>query len=112
MPLSVGTSSRNLDVEKTANGLSGIVSVDVLQDENMNIALRYETRTNLEFENSVTQNEWDPIPLPDSRFTVEGYKQRRDLPAIFISIFPTRIGSNIRNILTFVTYVTFEMLRC
>ena len=81
-PAPVGTSSRVLDVEKTANGFNGIVSVDVVPVENLNIALKYETNTALEFETSVTENGWAPVPLPDSSFAVEGYKQRRDLPAI------------------------------
>lgn len=78
----IGTSSRVLDVEKKASGLNGIVSVDVVPVENLNIALRYETRTNLEFETGVGGNGWAPVPLPDSSFSVEGFKQRRDLPAI------------------------------
>ncbi len=85
-PVPVGTSSRTLDVEKTASGFNGIISVDVVPTENLNIALRYETSTALEFETSVIENGWEEaaisIPLPDSSFAIEGFKQRRDLPAI------------------------------
>lgn len=80
-PVPVGTSSRVLDVEKTADGFSGIISVDVVPVENLNLALRYETRTNLEFETNTAENDWAAAALPDSSF-LEGYKQRRDLPAI------------------------------
>ncbi len=73
--------SRTLDVEKTASGFSGTVSVNVVPVENLNVALKYETRTNLEFETSVTENSWAVFGLPDSSFT-DGYKQRRDLPAV------------------------------
>ena len=83
VPVPIGTSSRVLDVEKTASGIGGIISVDVVPTENLNIALRYETRTTLEFETTVTENGWyPPVPLPDSSFAIEGFKQRRDLPAI------------------------------
>lgn len=80
-PVPVGTSSRALDVEKTADGFNGIISVDVVPVENLNLALRYETRTNLEFETSTAENGWAAAALPDSSF-LDGYKQRRDLPAI------------------------------
>ncbi len=82
VPAPVGTSSRVLDVEKTATGFNGIISVDVVPVENLNIALRYETSTPLDFETSVTENGWAAAFLPDSSFAVEGFKQRRDLPAI------------------------------
>ena len=80
-PVPVETSSRALDVEKEANGFNGIISVDLVPVDNLNIALRYETRTNLEFETSVTENGWEAAALPDTSFT-NGNKQRRDLPAI------------------------------
>ncbi len=80
-PAPVGTSSRALDVEKKASGFAGIISIDVVPVDNLNIALRYETCTALEFETSVTENGWELAALPDSSFT-DGYKQRRDLPAI------------------------------
>jgi len=81
-PLPVGTEHRVLDVEKTASGFNGIISIDVVPTEDMNIALRYETRTDLEFETTVTTNDWAAFGLPDSSYT-DGYTQRRDLPAMF-----------------------------
>ncbi len=81
-PVPVGTSSRVLDVEKEAAGFNGIISVNAVPVEDLNVALKYETRTNLEFETSVTENGWGAGFLPDSSFAVDGYKQRRDLPAI------------------------------
>ena len=104
MPLHVGTSSRKLDVEKTANGLSGIVRVDVVPAENLNIALRYETRTNLEFETGVGGNGWAPVPLPDSSFAVEGYKQRKDLPAILAGGISYRFSPKFKLSTTFKYY--------
>lgn len=81
-PVPVETSSRTLDVEKTAAGFAGIISVDMVPVENLNVALRYETPTALEFETSVIDSGWyPPVPLPDSSFAIDGFKQRRDLPA-------------------------------
>jgi len=65
-PAPVGTSSRVLDVEKTASGFNGIISVDVVPVENLNLALRYETRTNLEFETSLTAGE-NRYEIPPAR---------------------------------------------
>jgi len=77
-----GTVSRVLDCEKKASGFNGIIGLDIALIENLNIGLRYETATELEFETTVTQNDWAMFGLPDSSFT-DGYLQRRDLPAVF-----------------------------
>ncbi|OPL17760.1 MAG: hypothetical protein AVO35_08855 [Candidatus Aegiribacteria sp. MLS_C] len=77
----VGTSSRILDVEKSASGFGGVLSLDVMPTPDLNVALRYETATSLEWETTVKENSWAPYWLPDSSFT-DGYQQRRDLPAI------------------------------
>lgn len=103
-PVPVETSSRTLDVEKTANGFNGIVSVDVVPVENLNIALRYETRTNLEFKTGVGENGWNPVPLPDSSFSVEGFKQRRDLPAILAGGISYRFSPKFKLSTTFNYY--------
>lgn len=77
-----GTVSRVLDVEKKASGFNGIIGIDIAPMENLNIGLRYETATELEFETTVTQNDWAMFFAPDSSFT-DGYMERRDLPAVF-----------------------------
>lgn len=74
--------SRVLDVEKSASGMNGIISMDLQPAAGLNVAMRYETRTNLEFETTVNENSWAMFGLPDSSFT-DGYMQRRDLPAVF-----------------------------
>jgi long-chain fatty acid transport protein len=74
--------SRVLDVEKTAAGFNGIIGIDLMPAAGLNVAMRYETRTNLEFETKVNENSWAAFGLPDSSFT-DGYLQRRDLPAVF-----------------------------
>jgi long-chain fatty acid transport protein len=74
--------SRVLDVEKTATGFNGILSLDLMPAAGLNVAMRYETRTSLEFETKVNENSWGAYGLPDSSFT-DGYLQRRDLPAVF-----------------------------
>jgi long-chain fatty acid transport protein len=77
----IGTSSRILDVEKSASGIGGIISLDVMPTPDLNVALRYETATSLDWETTVNENSWGVYGLPDSSFT-DGYKQRRDLPAV------------------------------
>jgi len=74
--------SRVLDVEKSASGMNGIVSINLQPAAGLNVAMRYETRTNLEFETTVNENSWAVFGLPDSSFT-NGNMQRRDLPAVF-----------------------------
>jgi len=56
--------------------------VDLAPSPGLNVALRYETRTPLEFETTVRENSWAVFGLPDSSFT-DGYLQDRDLPAVF-----------------------------
>ena len=77
----MGTSSRVLDVEKAASGFGGVISFDVMPTPELNVALRYETATSLEWETTVNENSWAMFAQPDSSFT-DGYNQRRDLPAI------------------------------
>ena len=104
MPLPVDTTYMNLDVEKTASGFNGIISVDVIPVENLNIALRYETRTSLEFKTAVGENGWAPVPLPDSSFAVDGFKQRRDLPAILAGGISYRFSPKFKLSTTFNYY--------
>lgn len=76
----VGTTHRELDAEKRAAGLGGIIGVDVAVNEQLNIGLRYETVTPLEFETETAVNDWSLLPSMES-FN-DGYKQRKDLPAL------------------------------
>jgi long-chain fatty acid transport protein len=87
--------SRVLDVEKTASGFNGIISMDLMPAAGLNVAIRYETPTNLEFETRVNENSWAEYGLPDSSFT-EGYLQRRDLPAVFAGGVSYQVSPDLR----------------
>ncbi len=94
-PVPIDTSERLLDCEKTASGFAGIISLNAKPTECLNIALRYETATALEFETSVDENSWAPYGLPDSTFT-DGYQQRRDLPAMLSGGVSYRVSDGLR----------------
>lgn len=75
----VGTGSEEIDVERTASGFSGVLSVHYRPSNRVNLAARYETATALDFEATAnTQTNWD-ILLP---YIADGATQRRDLPAV------------------------------
>ncbi len=81
------TTYRMLDVEKTAQGFGGIFSIDIAPTENLNLALRFETPTRLEYTTHVNRNDWiyqsdsGSVILPDSSY-MDGYVERKDLPAM------------------------------
>lgn len=76
----VDTTHGELDAEKKASGIAGLMGVSVAISPSVTFALRYETATRLEFETSTEVNDWSAIPALAS-FN-DGYKQRRDLPAV------------------------------
>lgn len=94
------TTYRALDVEKTAEGFGGIFSINVAPSNNLNLAFRYETPTRLEYETRVIQNDWvyesdsGSIYLPDSSF-MDGYIERKDLPAMISGGMEYRIDPNL-----------------
>lgn len=75
----VATVSEELDVERTASGFSGVISVNYRPNDLVNLAARYETSTALDFETSASvQSGWEAL-LP---YLADGATQRRDLPAV------------------------------
>mgnify|MGYP006287340803 FL=1 len=99
-----GTSSRVLDVEKSASGMGGVISIDVMPTPELNLALRYETATSLEWETKVNENSWESFAQPDSSFT-DGYKQRRDLPAVIAGGVSYRFSPALKLSTTFNYYM-------
>ncbi|HDM32365.1 MAG TPA: hypothetical protein ENG28_01135, partial [Deltaproteobacteria bacterium] len=67
--------SAAVDYEETADGWAGIVGINIAPTGKLNIGLRYETNTRLDFETEV-----DRTDLP---VVTDGAKARRDLPALF-----------------------------
>jgi len=63
-----------VDYEETGHGWGGLVGVNVTPLEELDIGLRYETRTNIDYSTHVTQD--------DIGIVTEGFKRERDLPAL------------------------------
>jgi len=77
--LPAGTASAELDVDRVATGFSGVIGIDYKPSGRVNLAARYETATELEFESAASvASTWDAV-LP---YLADGAKQRRDLPAV------------------------------
>ena len=75
----IATVTEELDVERTASGFSGIISVNYRPSDRVNLAARYETATALDFEATANvQSNWEVL-MP---YIADGAMQRRDLPAV------------------------------
>jgi len=71
------------EYEKTAYGLGGIIGINLSPTDELNIGMRYETRTHLRFKYEVKADTGagllanQPVPITN------GKKARRDLPPLF-----------------------------
>ena len=63
-----------VDYEETGNGWGGIFGVNISPIEELNIGLRYETKTSIDLSTHVTTD--------DIGIVTEGFKRNRDLPAL------------------------------
>ena len=63
-----------VDYEETGHGWGGIIGVNVTPLEELNIGLRYETKTSIDYSTHVTQD--------DIGIVTEGFQRERDLPAL------------------------------
>ncbi len=89
----IGEVSAELDVDREATGLSGVLSFHYRPADNLNLALRYETATALEFESTANVvSTWDAV-MP---FLADGAKQRRDLPAVAAIGVDMQVNSKLR----------------
>lgn len=66
-----------LDTEETASGFSGVIGVNITPLQELNIGMKYETVTKLDFKTDVNKNDLGDDAAKD------GEKNRYDLPAIF-----------------------------
>jgi long-chain fatty acid transport protein len=78
---------QEVDAEKTASGITPIVSVNISPIEMLNIALKYEFKTKLEFTTSaVTGKEgllgFDPLSGAPIHMFTDGEKTNLDIPAM------------------------------
>lgn len=75
----VATATENVDIERSASGFSGIISVHYRPAPRVNLSCRYETATKMDFETtSNVQSNWELL-MP---YIADGATQRRDLPAV------------------------------
>lgn len=72
--IAASTSLGDVDVEQTASGWAPIFSINIAPAEKINIGIKYEMKTELEFENSTSKSVLGMFP--------DGEKERKDLPAL------------------------------
>jgi long-chain fatty acid transport protein len=72
--LGMPPTSFNIDYEETADGLGGFIGLDITPQDSINIGLRYETSTKLDYKTSVNRD--------DTGMLVNGAKTREDLPGL------------------------------
>ncbi|BHH82385.1 OmpP1/FadL family transporter [Desulforhopalus sp. 52FAK] len=68
-----------LDLERDATGVGGILGVNISPSENLNIGMRLESSTKIDFESSVAR---DDLGLTSRMGMGDGVKQREDLPGL------------------------------
>ncbi|MCK5783434.1 MAG: outer membrane protein transport protein [Desulfobacterales bacterium] len=69
--------SMELDAEETADGFGAIIGVDYAPMDNLNLAMRYESQTDLKWKAKVTTQE-----LGSAELFVDGQKSESNLPAL------------------------------
>jgi long-chain fatty acid transport protein len=74
----VGSTEAVLECTRKASGMAGIMGVDFMPARGVNVAVRFETATPLEWEAETAQNTWAML-IPE---LADGALQRRDLPAV------------------------------
>jgi len=74
-----------LKYEDDADGWCGIIGINIATTEKLNIGLKYETKTRLNFEYDVKHDTVTGFPfgLGEAQGIIDDTKHRRDLPALF-----------------------------
>ena len=74
-----------IEYENDADGWCGIIGLNIAPTDKLNIGLKYETKTRLNFKYDVKQNTLTtPIgTVKADESLIDGIKRRRDLPALF-----------------------------
>lgn len=89
---------KEADVEQTATGITPIIGVNISPSENLNIGIKYEFATELEFTNSTTEDiltDFDNAGTPITMFP-DGAKFRGDMPAMLSVGVDYGISDNLR----------------
>jgi long-chain fatty acid transport protein len=73
------------ELKRNADGWCGIIGLNIAPTEELNIGLKYESRTRLKFKYDVKYDTitGSPSGLLAQEGITDGIKQRRDLPAVF-----------------------------
>jgi long-chain fatty acid transport protein len=77
----IGGTTLELDTTQTAQGVGAVFGVDFKPNKQLNIGLRYESKTKLKFENDTEKNDFSTF-LPAYAIYDDGVKRHRDLPAL------------------------------
>jgi long-chain fatty acid transport protein len=92
-------STHNADYEEDADGWGGIIGVNIAPTDELNIGMRYDTRTDLDFDQQVNQDVNSLVPtlrlLPYLGVN-NGASVSRNLPAIFALGISYKISPKIR----------------
>lgn len=89
---------KEADVEQTASGITPIIGINISPSENLNIGLKYEFATELEFTNNTTSDilmGFDPAGNPVTMFP-DGDKFRGDMPAMLSAGIDYKATENLR----------------
>jgi len=73
-PLGITDQTASIEYEETASGWGGFVGVNIAPTDELNIGIRYETKTELDFETKVNTD--------DLGMLTDGAKEREDLPGL------------------------------
>jgi len=90
---------KKADVEQTATGITPILGVNISPSENLNIGLKYEFATKLEFENSTKEDiltGFDETTGAPITMFPDGQKFRGDMPAMLSAGIDYSIGPKLR----------------
>ena len=94
-----GESTHNADYEEDADGWGGIIGLNISPTDELNIGMRYDTRTDLDFDQQVNQDVNSLVPglrlLPFLGVN-NGASVSRNLPAIFALGISYKISPKIR----------------
>lgn len=80
LPAPIGT--LYVDYEQNGDGWGAIVGVNISPTKSLNIGLKYETKTSLDLEYEVSRDDLDAF-IPGGAVPPNGFKEKRDLPALF-----------------------------
>ena len=95
----------SVDYEETGHGWGGIIGVNITPTEELNIGLRYETKTSIDLRTDVKT---DTVPggLPG---LVDGFKRNRDMPALLGLGVSYKINPKIRVETNFTWYLNNDV---